>query len=49
MSPTDEMVKKQVQNIEQLFIFYEYDKGKFEMPELDEGFQSIKIERPVKE
>lgn len=49
MSPTDEMVKKLIQNIEQLFIFYEYDKGKFEMPELDEGFASIKIERPVKE
>lgn len=49
MSPTDEMVKKLIQDIEQLFIFYEYDKGKFEMPELDEGFASIKIERPVKE
>lgn len=49
MSPTDEMVKKLIENIEQLFIFYEYDKGKFELPSLDEGFQSIKIERPVKE
>jgi len=49
MSPTDEMVKKLIENIEQLFIFYEYDKGKFELPSLDEGFQSIMIERPFKE
>ncbi len=46
LSPTDEMVRHMLGNEQQLIIFYEYEKGKFEMPDEGEGFVSVRTVSP---
>ena len=49
VTPTEEMLNELLKNEEQLRIFYDYEKGKFETPDLDEGFHTITIVRPLPE
>lgn len=49
VTPSGEMLSNLLRNEEQLRIFYEYEKGKFEHPDLDEGFTEIRYVRPFPE
>ena len=46
MAPTEETVRKMVSFEETLVRFHAYEKGKLELPDLDEGFSSITYLRP---
>ena len=46
MVAADEMVRHMLGNDQQLIIFYEYEKGKFEMPDESEGFVSVRTVSP---
>ena len=47
MWPTDEIVDKILNHEKQLIHFHEYEKGKMEMPEISEGFESVMIVNPI--
>ena len=49
VQPSEKMLDELLKNEQQLRNFYEYEKSKFEIPNLDEGFKTITYVRPLPE